>query len=88
MASDFRTCIKYDIIEDHALGRKGSIFLQFPIISKPFSGIMNIDCYCPPAAEFKEPSCIVKLLYCGLSIHYQKSEVASKKILTVNPKSH
>ena len=25
MATDCRTCVKYDIIEDHALGRKGSI---------------------------------------------------------------
>ena len=25
MATDFCTCVKYDIIEDHALGRKRSI---------------------------------------------------------------
>ena len=25
MATNCRTCVKYDIIEDHALGRKGSI---------------------------------------------------------------
>ena len=42
MATDYRTCVKYDIIEDHALGRKGSIHYSYLVINVLYSVFLVI----------------------------------------------